>query len=150
VNVKLASGETMAFNLKDATILRGSGIDVVENPDITPENEGGVVIRRHAGIIVDTGYMIGEVAHSDPNRKSLIRDSRDRSCELPNSSLFNYQYDTDAYGKRYLQAVTFKFATDPEFGDFLKKSCPQIDTTPLSKSKLIRSPRKKGGSHTKL
>jgi hypothetical protein len=134
MTVTMANGSALSFDYSTAHIKSFKGVEIAEDPNVTPLNQGGVEILKHGGILIDTGYWVGEGAYSQPERLSRIQDSRGRSCKLINSALFEYVYETDAYGKKYLAEVTFKFEKDKNLGQFLKKQCPSLDVSSLMRS----------------
>lgn len=133
--VKLSNGGNILFDYNSAmTTSSGQGLSIKEDPKINAQNQGGVEVISHNGILLDTGYFVGEVGHSVPTRSSLLRDRQNRSCKLRNDLLFTYIYGNDAYGKKKLLDVFFKFPTDKELAAYLQKACPNLDVQPLLKS----------------
>jgi hypothetical protein len=65
------------------------------------------------------------------SEQSRIFDSRSQTCAVENNSLFAPEYSTDAYGKRYMQSLVFRFSRDREFGRFLSKICPRLHISSL-------------------
>lgn len=129
-----SSGERVAFDFKDARHKSNLGeLKLKEDPRIHGQNGGGVEVLAHAGIMIDSGYMMGEVGHSVPSRISIITDARGRSCKQPNDRLFRYTYGTDPYGKTYLARVELRFERDIDLANFLRQNCPNLDVSPVSK-----------------
>ncbi|MEQ1878747.1 MAG: hypothetical protein ABL958_19045 [Bdellovibrionia bacterium] len=140
LTLTLSTGDRLLFDYKTGRT-KSPGLDtllVKEDPAVNAKNDGGVEIQRHSGLVVDTGYFTGEVGHSDPDRFSLVRDRKNRTCQLRNDLLFAYIYANDPYGKKKLQNVSFKFETDRELALFLQRLCPALDVSPLLKN-LTRS-----------
>ncbi|HEX4926161.1 MAG TPA: hypothetical protein VFV50_18855 [Bdellovibrionales bacterium] len=132
--ITASTGDRLVFDYKDARHKANlTSLKLKEDPRIHGQNEGGVEVTAQGGLVIDTGYLVGEVGHSIPTRTSLISDSRGRTCEQTNERLFRYTYATDPYGKTYLARVDLKFERDADFANFLRQNCPNLDVGPLIK-----------------
>jgi hypothetical protein len=137
--VGTSSGERVIFDFKNSLIkATPDSLKLKEDPRVNGHNDGGVEVQAHGGVVIDTGYLVGEVAHSVPSAYSKVSDRRGKSCRLRNDLLFTYIYGADPYGKQHLEEVNFKFETDREFAIYLQQTCPSLDVGPLVKD-LTRS-----------
>jgi hypothetical protein len=93
---------------------------LIENSLISENNSGGVEIVRSPEsqtLVLDTGFQMGGVAFTHPDRSSVFQDAAGNKCTLLNKKLFTFaNYDAD-----------LKFATDDELYTFLKINCPKLN-----------------------
>ena len=90
---------------------------LLEKEEINPQNQGGVEIANYAGLLIDTGFSIGQDPKTDPNRQSLVIDHKGNSCKLKNKELFVYD-NPNFEGLRF---------NDDQLKKYLHSACPAID-----------------------
>lgn len=129
IRVHTVSGQEILFSGKTARIASMHGAKFSEDPEVIPDNRGGVELHSFQGIVLDTGWQLGDVGYSRKNRKrsSTFMDSQGRRCAVINQEIF--AYDT---GKA---EVELKHETDAELAEFLSEKCPELDLSPLSSSR---------------
>lgn len=119
--VSVASGQTVRFSAMSRRIHSFSDVQILEDPQISMKNYGGVELRSFTNLLLlDTGWRVYEPTYWDANLRSLLRDSRGSWCILKNSEIFDYSAEP-----------MIKFKTDADFAAFLKQRCPTVDVSPL-------------------
>jgi hypothetical protein len=101
-----------------------TGAVIEEAPAVTAMTQGGVVLKRFEGVVLDAGWGRGEVAFRKfPDGESTFTDRGGRVCAAPNRQIFNY-------GDRYHPVLAF--GSDPELARFLTERCgAEFDVAPL-------------------
>ncbi|MEZ0392578.1 MAG: hypothetical protein ACAH59_10195 [Pseudobdellovibrionaceae bacterium] len=127
-NVKSYNGQTtmllsapgIELNLsQDQTkILTMKGAVIKEDPNVRPDNQGGVEISKVKTLLLDAGFNQGSDPTGNPNRSSKFIDHKGHTCQVKNNEIFNLTSDGDA---------NFKFS-DSQLKSFLKTRCPEIQT----------------------
>ncbi|MFN9971241.1 MAG: hypothetical protein ACK58T_15245, partial [Phycisphaerae bacterium] len=67
-----------------------NGVEVSEDPNITPGNQGGIELAVTTGLILDSGFNFAKDPRLDPQGSSTFKDSNNSSCAVQNSDIFNY------------------------------------------------------------
>ncbi|TBR20440.1 hypothetical protein EPO15_13200 [bacterium] len=115
VSVVLGDGGVLEFDPATAqprAVDRGS---VTVAATVDPSNRGGVEFPSYAGLMLDSGFRMGELPSMKPDWESTFRDAAGRTCTVKNSEVFSY-----ADGDREL-----KF-DDAALKAFLKTRCPKL------------------------
>lgn len=97
-----------------------SAVDKAEvqiDPNIRPDNQGGVRIKPQAGLIYELPFTKGRAPSSQPNVRGVFADSAGQNCVVKVSELFS----KDASGEVY-----FKM-TDYALKQFLMIKCPKLN-----------------------
>lgn len=97
-------------------VLSSQGMIWKVNPKVNSENQGGVEIEISKGLLLDSGFKLGEDPTSDLTRNSIMIDPQGRTCRLKNSELFK----VDSLGES-----NFRFS-DKQLITFLSKKCPHF------------------------
>jgi hypothetical protein len=152
IRVKLPSGDAIIFSTgQQATpiskrklplISSGEGgIDISEDPIISPANKGGVIIKPNVGsssIVLDVGYTRGnKPAFLNPNGTSLFKDSGNHVCTVSNSLLFKKTGGFDA---------AFAFKNDASLFSFIRSHCPKEFQVPARQTTGTNGGGRVGGS----
>lgn len=111
VHIQSAYGVEAEIDPNTGKMVRLAGTQFIESDDITTKNNGGFEITKTSGVVVDMGWMKGELPSSKPLRDAKIFDAKGSSCVVQNQELLNYVNGQPS----------FKFATDNEFRKFLQK-----------------------------
>jgi hypothetical protein len=115
-----------------------AGLEVIENPAITPANKGGVTIKPGAdsqSIVLDAGYSLGnKPAILNPKGTSVFKDSGDVACAVPNSAIFKVTGPHDA------ELVL----SDSALFAYLRSHCPKGFQVPGSPAQT--GPARSGGT----
>lgn len=115
VAVRMADGGLLTFDPATAqprAVDRGS---VTVAPAVDRGNRGGVEFPAYSGLMLDSGFRMGELPSMRPEAESVFRDANGRTCAVKNREVF-----THANGDR-----TFKF-DDAGLKAFLKSRCPGL------------------------
>lgn len=116
VRVRTPSGVVFIFSAKTDRIQSISGASWSEDPRVSMSNQGGVEIRSIPGVLLDTGWKLGDISYSNPRRLSVFRDSAGDGCQVANGEIFSYS-TPDPH---------VKYATDASLWAFLAGSCPGL------------------------
>ena len=115
VSVTLPDGGTVVFDPATAQPVSSDRGTVTVAGTVDRGNRGGVEFPSYAGLMLDSGFRMGELPSGKPNGDSTFRDAAGVTCTLKNNELFAY-----ADGDR-----AFKF-DDAALKAFLKTRCPQL------------------------
>lgn len=139
--IHLVSASRVSFKMdtKTSRIVGSDDMEIFESEEISRENNGGVEIMSYPGILLDSGFRMGEAPYVDPDRLSCFRDRVNRSCCLANRELFTYRYIPRPNRPPLLEEVYFNFDTMPSDGndsigdlrlaEFLAAKCPLLDAS---------------------
>ncbi len=116
VSVTMADGGTVVFDPATAQPVSSDRGTVTAAGSVDRGNKGGVEFPSYAGLVLDSGFRMGELPSGKPNNDSTFRDADGRTCAVKNSEVFAY-----AGGDR-----AFKF-DDAALKAFLKTRCPALD-----------------------
>ncbi len=97
-----------------------SAVDKAEaqiDPEIRPDNEGGVRIKPKAGLIYELPFTKGQAPSSRPNTRGVFTDANGQKCTVKVSELFS----KDSSGEVYLKM------TDYALKQFLMIKCPKLN-----------------------
>jgi hypothetical protein len=115
VSVTLGDGGTVVFDPATAQPVSSDRGTVTVAGSVDRGNKGGVEFPSYAGLMLDSGFRMGELPSGKPNAESVFRDAAGKTCALKNNELFAY-----AGGDR-----TFKF-DDAALKTFLAARCPAL------------------------
>lgn len=116
-------GGEVHFSSESKKILKIDGALFIEDPVISPKNKGGIGIETFDGLMLDTGFAMGETAYyKNPNGISTFQDRNATICKITNSKIFDYSNNENP---------VFKFKTDAELKEFLSQTCKQLDLSSL-------------------
>ncbi|MEK2647257.1 hypothetical protein [Bdellovibrio sp. BCCA] len=116
LEVTHVTGDKFVFDTKKARLKSVTRANVKVADYIEPNNRGGVEVSNFQGLLVDSGFRVGNSPTSNSNGSSLIKDAAGKSCTVKNYELFKYTSDGD---------VIFKF-DDKALSAFLQKRCSQL------------------------
>jgi hypothetical protein len=116
VVISTASGAQARFSSTSGDLLSLDSASVVLASQITPQQQGGVELSPHSGILLDSGFGVGRPAYVDGRAQSTFQDGVGNRCQVPNSMLF-------VYGG---QDPVFRFADDSSMQQFLRSRCPTL------------------------
>lgn len=117
VSVRMSDGGRADFDPATAQLSgleRGSAAVASK---VDPANRGGVEIPRYAGLMLDSGFRLGESPSGRPAADSTFRDASGRTCTVKNSELFASLPHGDH---------AFKF-TDAQLSAWLGTACPGLN-----------------------
>ncbi len=123
LEVRLAGGRLMTFEGKDGSVRSLQDAEITVDPEVTPQNAGGVEIRLLRGLLLDCGFRLGGQPESDRSRPSVFRDPQGHICTVTNREIFSYLEGGD---------VRLRFRTDAELAEFLEWRCPDLDLDGLA------------------
>ena len=115
VSVTLVDGGTIVFDPATAQPVSSDRGTVTVAGTVDRGNKGGVEFPSYAGLMLDSGFRMGELPSGKPNGDSTFRDAQGHTCVVKNSEVFAY-----ANGDR-----SFKF-DDAALKAFLKTRCPKL------------------------
>lgn len=116
-------GGEIHFSSESKKILKIDGAHFIQDPVISPKNEGGISIKTFDGLMLDTGFAMGGTAYyRNPNGISTFQDRNATTCKVTNSKIFDYLDNENP---------VFKFKTDAELKEFLSQTCKQLDLSSL-------------------
>jgi hypothetical protein len=113
----------IVFAANEAKITEFEGAEVSQDPALNLSNNGGVEIASFKGILLDTGWRVGEAAFADRSRTSVFRDYFGNTCEVRNTEVFSYPTRYDAI---------LKFRDDASLESFLANRCPNLSSLEAS------------------
>ena len=116
VSVRMADGGRADFDPATAQLSGFERGSVTVAAKIDPVARGGVEIPAYAGLMLDSGFRLGESPSGRPAETSTFRDAAGRTCAVKNSELFAY-----ANGDH-----SFKF-TDAQLSAWLPTACPGLN-----------------------
>lgn len=108
---------SLILSRQEAKIVGMSGGQVIEDPKVNPNNNGGVEFKNVKGLYLDSGYTSLADPTANPSRNSTFVDSKQNKCTVKNKDLFSYDSDGDP---------NFKF-TDAQLKTWLAKNCPKLN-----------------------
>lgn len=111
---------TFSFDLQTGKILSVSNAQIKEYEDVEPSNQGGIEFPSFQGLMLDSGFVIGNDPTADLNRSSTFRDENNKTCTVKNFDIFSKNNSGD---------IKFKF-TDLSLKKFLSSRCPLLKFTP--------------------
>jgi hypothetical protein len=106
-------------SLPQITSSDSPNFQLIEDPEVTTDNDGGVdiLINENAQVVLlDCGYRKGGSACNLANGSSTIMDRKQLTCSLPNRSLFNY----------VKSEAQLKWKDDASFFAYLRGACPKL------------------------
>ena len=116
IAVRMADGGLVSFDQATGQIASFERGSVTVSPRVDPAERGGVEITSYAGLLLDSGFRMGEMPSGRPAADSTFRSAQGQLCTVKNSELFAY-----ANGDR-----TLKF-TDAQLSAWLKTRCPGLN-----------------------
>jgi hypothetical protein len=96
------------------------GGTITEDLRVYHGNQGGIEVQLATGILIDSGWQANGAASANSNGISKVIDADGRVCRIVNSKLFHLissPVDGD---------FEFRFQTDQELGQFLRRECPAL------------------------
>lgn len=115
VSVTMVDGGTITFDPATAQPRSADRGSVTVTGPVDRGNKGGVEFPSYAGLMLDSGFRMGELPSGKPNNDSTFRDAAGKTCTVKNNELFAY-----ADGDR-----TFKF-DDAGLKALLATRCPSL------------------------
>jgi hypothetical protein len=116
VEVTMANGDVVAVDTATAQIRSSSRGDVKVSKRVSRNERGGVEFSHYKGLMLDTGFMVGESPAEAPDGQSLFRNAFGHTCQVSNREIFSYSGRYDH---------SFKF-NDAQLSAWLKKRCPAL------------------------
>lgn len=123
LTIEVPGVRRIAFASNEVRITGFEGGEVSQDPALNLSNNGGVEITSFKGILLDTGWRIGEAAFADKSRTSVFRDYFGNTCEVRNPEVFDYPTRYDAI---------LKFRDDAALESFLANRCPNLSSLEAS------------------
>lgn len=118
VIVTQTSGDKFTFDAETLEPISITNTQFTFNRIIDPTIKGGIEINSFKnGLWIEGGFKVGASPTSKRYNKSTIRNSKNQSCTVGNTELYNYTADGDN---------VWKFADDKAFYQFLNKKCPAL------------------------
>ncbi len=105
------------INARSGLINSISHAKILIDPEVRPDNQGGVRIKPLTGLIYELPFIKGRAPSSQPKTRGVFTDANGQSCAVKVSELFN----KDSSGEVY-----FKM-TDYALKQFLKIKCPKLN-----------------------
>ncbi len=90
---------------------------------VTKVNKGGVDLEplpNSGTLMLSGGYQRGNYPFAIRNRSSTFYDDRRVSCKIPNTELFDYEFESDG---RTVNRYFFKYSSDQALRSFLRHQC---------------------------
>jgi hypothetical protein len=106
----------LKFSKTTGQVLELSTGSVSEDATVDPKNKGGLQLKNTKGLMLDSGFAMGQDPSALPKNSSVFTDGAGHSCTVVNSKIYKYFGSGD---------VQFAF-TDAELDILLKKLCPQL------------------------
>lgn len=122
LHVISSTGLQFNFSLTTARMEASEGAVFTEDPSVNMTNKGGFELTKIPGIILDTGWGLGNISYIKPAASSVFTDSSGKQCTITNSEIFSYADK---------QNPVLLFSTDSALADFLAKRCPTLDASTL-------------------
>jgi hypothetical protein len=110
------AGLSLSIDYKTNAVLGFNGVEASIDPKVTPENQGGVEIKKSPTLWLDVGFSQGHDPTAEHNRIAVFHDLNGKTCKVKNSEIFTYLADGDN---------TFKYSDDG-LKQFLKSRCPSL------------------------
>ncbi|MCM2322662.1 MAG: hypothetical protein NDJ90_05325 [Oligoflexia bacterium] len=124
VQITLSTGDPLTVDTATGRLLSLGGGKFTEASVVDRANRGGLEIDEYRGLVLDVGYRQGSSPSQRSAGRSEFRDALGNRCTLINKELFRYPESNE-------EEVTFRYATDRELADFLRKRCPDLRVEPL-------------------
>lgn len=110
------TGDKFIFDAKKGRLKSMDRAKVTVADYVEPSNRGGVEILNYPGLLLDSGFRIGNAPTSDASASSVFRDSKGATCKVKNSEIYKYTGGGD---------VIFKYS-DKGLKTFLQSRCPKL------------------------
>ncbi len=117
VYVQFSDQDSLSFDLNTGLLSGLTRGQLTVDPQIRPDNQGGVEILQFPGLILDAGFALGQDPTAKVDQKSVFIDAKGQRCLVKNTQLFSFTAKGDI---RWTM-------TDPELVIFLGKYCPNIE-----------------------
>jgi len=116
ISVLMADGGRATFDPATAQIASFDRGGVTVSASLDRSVQGGVEISGYQGLLLDSGFHLGELPSSVPTGQSTFRSAQGQTCVVTNSEIFD-----DSNGDS-----VFKF-DDAALSKFLKTRCPALN-----------------------
>ena len=116
VSVVMADGGRVSFDPATAQIASLDRGDVTVSPNLDRAAQGGVTITHYRGLMLESGFRLGELPSGLAGNSSTFVAPEGRTCTVTNAEIFNYTPSGDS---------SFKF-DDAQLSKFLKTRCPAL------------------------
>lgn len=116
VRVRTPSGVVFTFSATTDLVTSISGARWSQDPQVSMHNDGGVEIQSIPGILLDTGWQLGDISYGNARRLSVFRDPFGAGCQVPDGEIFSYA-TPDPH---------VKYTTDASLWAFLASACPNL------------------------
>ena len=114
IQVQLSSGKWLSFSPATADISNIQDGAFSRDPNISPDNQGGIEIKSYDGIYLDAGFALGHSPVEDQNGTSTFHDSLGQSCQVSNQKVFVTANENTVP------------RSDSEISKYLKAQCPKL------------------------
>ncbi len=108
---------TLKIDAETGLIVSVDQANIKIDPEVRPDNQGGVRISPKSGLIYELPFTKGVAPSSQPNIRGVFLDSSGSKCEIKAGDLFS----KDSNGEIY-----FKMS-DYALKQFLKIKCPKLN-----------------------
>jgi hypothetical protein len=115
--VQPASRQKFMFSASLGKLIEIENTKWAEDPEVRGDNNGGLEILQYPDLMMDSGWQLGNLPISLPDRLSEFKDAFGGSCKIKNNDLFNYLP---------LGHLEEKYPTDVQLYSFLKNRCSQL------------------------
>ncbi len=117
LSVKAANPKAIFyFDTRTDKLVKMANGEIVEDPQVNANNNGGVEIKSFKGLMLDVGFALGHDPAMDRNRNVSFRDEAGQVCTLKATDVFRYPSGD----------VKFAFPTDAGLKIYLAKKCPHL------------------------
>lgn len=121
LSIQFTNGDQILFSGEKAQPVKMNMASIEIDPEIRPDNQGGVEIKNYNGLLLDLGYAMGTAPSYRPKQKAEFRDPTGRRCQVVMKEIFEItRADSE-----------FRFPTDLELKEYLSSRCPNLDLSSL-------------------
>lgn len=115
--MELTNGEIAEFDTLKGEIIEVTNAIVQTDPDINPNNNGGVRLEYLEGWTLNTGFQLGGSPLSNPLKEIFIRDSLGTQCNLKISDFFS----------NINEEYSLKYPSNEALRTFQAAVCPNLN-----------------------
>lgn len=122
IEISTPHGSIFEFSQATGELESATGVVLTRDSEISGENEGGVTLVPEYGLVLDEGWMQGELPRTRMNRDSQFINENNVRCHVRNSEIFDQFFDDAGI----IDSVKFKFIQTNALADFLSNRCPEL------------------------
>ncbi len=113
LEVLMPSGAVARFDREKADFVELTGGEVLVDPEVNRNNNGGVEIKFDEGFVIDSGFRFGGHPSTRMDRKSYVTLRDGEACEVENKEIFY----------RVGDEVEWNYTDDDEFTAWYEDRC---------------------------